>query len=153
MKAQIGVKLENVEFESGSLRTRANPVQQANLSVLTEKIEKIGSRRASRQFVHDPSNAPTPSFLQEALDGLKDKQTPELTSEGTAATYILRNSDHDPVAVFKPADEEAFAPCNPRGYMGIMGQAGFRQGVCSGEQVEREVAAYALDNSSFSRVP
>lgn len=33
------------------------------------------------------------------------------------------------VAMFKPQDEEAFAPNNPRGYEGHLGQKGFRSGV------------------------
>lgn len=52
-------------------------------------------------------------------------------------------------------DEEAFAPCNPRGYEGRLGQQGLRGGVLSGEGAGREFAAYLLDASygGFAGVP
>ena len=57
------------------------------------------------------------------------------------------------MAIFKPIDEEAFAPNNPRNNVGIFGSPGFRQGVLSGELTVREVAAYLLDKDHFSGVP
>lgn len=42
-------------------------------------------------------------------------------------------------------DEEAYAPNNPRGYVGELGSTGFRKGILSGESANREVAAYILD--------
>jgi hypothetical protein len=75
-----------------------------------------------------------------------------LTMDGTGGTYMLRDKSHSTVAVFKPLDEEAFAPFNPRGYTGRLGKPGFRQGVLSGESCYREVVAYLLD-AGFSGVP
>ena len=57
------------------------------------------------------------------------------------------------VAVFKPTNEEAFAPYNPRGYVNKLGSPGFKEGVLSGEQSYREVIAYLLDTGGFSNVP
>ncbi|CAD8117865.1 unnamed protein product [Paramecium sonneborni] len=74
--------------------------------------------------------------------------TPKLTDFGTQGTYILENQNHKPVAIFKPYDEEAFAPNNPRGMRGKMNSPGLRQGILSGEGVDREVAAYLIDQSS-----
>lgn len=54
---------------------------------------------------------------------------PRLTMDGTGGTYILTNTKRQNVAMFKPSDEEAFAPNNPRGYEGKLGQKGFRSGV------------------------
>mmetsp|Transcript_10342 Transcript_10342/g.10293 ORF Transcript_10342/g.10293 Transcript_10342/m.10293 type:complete len:431 (+) Transcript_10342:443-1735(+) len=73
--------------------------------------------------------------------------------DGTGGTYFLRNTYRDIRAIFKPLDEEAFAPNNPRGHLGKMGNPGFRTGVLSGEGGYREVAAYLLDFEGFSGVP
>lgn len=80
---------------------------------------------------------------------------PKLTMDGTGGTYILHNVYRQPIAIFKPSDEEAFAPYNPRGYEGKMNQQGFRAGVLSGEGASREIAAYMLDSiyGNFSGVP
>ncbi|CAD8155101.1 unnamed protein product [Paramecium pentaurelia] len=81
--------------------------------------------------------------------------TPKLTDFGTQGTYILEDLNHKPVAIFKPYDEEAFAPNNPRGMRGKMNSPGLRQGILSGEGVDREVAAYLIDQSSghYHNVP
>lgn len=71
--------------------------------------------------------------------------TPKLTDFGTQGTYILEDLNHKPVAIFKPYDEEAFAPNNPRGMRAKMNSPGLRQGILSGEGVDREVAAYLID--------
>ena len=47
--------------------------------------------------------------------------------------------------MFKPEDEEAGAPLNPRGYVGKLGTVGMKLGVRSGEGAVREVAASLLD--------
>jgi hypothetical protein len=78
---------------------------------------------------------------------------PNLTNDGTSGTYFLRCTDKKPKAVFKPIDEEAFSPNNPRGYVGAFGQTTFRPGVLSGEACIREVAAYIIDHGQFSGVP
>ncbi|CAD8163780.1 unnamed protein product [Paramecium pentaurelia] len=81
--------------------------------------------------------------------------TPKLTDFGTQGTYILEDLNHKPVAIFKPYDEEAFAPNNPRGMRAKMNSPGLRQGILSGEGVDREVAAYLIDQSSghYHNVP
>jgi len=58
---------------------------------------------------------------------------------------LLRGSNKKTIAVFKPIDEEAFAPNNPRDHVGPFGSKTFRAGVLSGESCIREVAAYLLD--------
>lgn len=78
---------------------------------------------------------------------------PKLTYEGTSGTYFLRDPDKNARAVFKPIDEEAFAPNNPRNHIGPFGSASFRAGVLSGEACIREVAAFLLDKDGFSGVP
>eukprot|EP01083_Nonionella_stella_P084411 233658_1 len=79
--------------------------------------------------------------------------SPELSVDGTGGTYFLRDQNGEKCAAFKPEDEEAFAPNNPRGHIGVLGQATFRQGVPSGKANLREVAAYLIDHGHFSGVP
>ena len=57
------------------------------------------------------------------------------------------------MAIFKPFDEEPFAPNNPRKFVGELGSPGFRRGILSGESATREVAAYMLDSTGFHGVP
>ena len=65
-------------------------------------------------------------LIQDIYSGFNKNIVPTLTSEGTSGTYLLYNSLHTPIAVFKPIDEEAFAPNNPRGYIGNFGHASLR---------------------------
>lgn len=55
--------------------------------------------------------------------------------------------------LFKPDDEEAYAPNNPFGYVGELGKQRMRHGITAGEQSRGEVAAYLIDSQRFSRVP
>ena len=55
-------------------------------------------------------------------EGFSAGMSPYLTEEGTSGCYILRDAtgadeaeNSRPVAVWKPIDEEPFAPNNPRG--------------------------------------
>ena len=78
---------------------------------------------------------------------------PELSFDGTGGTYFMKDFNHNKLAVFKPIDEEAYAPNNPRDYVGQFGQPSLRAGVLSGEGVFREAAAYLIDHNGFSNVP
>ena len=60
---------------------------------------------------------------------------PELSFDGTGGTYFMKDFNHYKLAVFKPIDEEAYAPNNPRDYVGQFGQPSLRAGVLSGEGV------------------
>ncbi|CAK4628794.1 unnamed protein product [Aphanomyces euteiches] len=88
-----------------------------------------------------------------AMQGLALGLTPELAMDGTGGTYFLKDPSQRKVCCFKPQNEEPFGPCNPRGFVGPLGKAGFRKGVLSGEACEREVAAYLLDKDHFAGVP
>ncbi|SBT34501.1 phosphatidylinositol 3-and 4-kinase, putative [Plasmodium ovale wallikeri] len=104
-------------------------------------------------------NKSYPPFFENILNDIKlafkKNISPKLTMDGTGGTYLLFNGKKKVCSVFKPLDEEAFAPFNPRGYEGKMYQEGFRSGVLSGEGASREIAAYILDNNynNFSNVP
>eukprot|EP00928_Gymnodinium_smaydae_P014693 TRINITY_DN15407_c0_g2_i2.p1 TRINITY_DN15407_c0_g2~~TRINITY_DN15407_c0_g2_i2.p1 ORF type:complete len:867 (+),score=111.64 TRINITY_DN15407_c0_g2_i2:76-2601(+) len=92
--------------------------------------------------------------VQEALAALRSGIQPRLTDDGTGATYFIKSSDKRTViGVLKPKDEEAFAPQNPRGYVGKENCQGLRAGVFSTQQAAREVAAFLLDHDKNAGVP
>ena len=98
-----------------------------------------------------------PTAMKPILENIKQafnsKLCPKLTEDGTSGAYRMRNAGRENVAIFKPIDEEPFAPNNPRGHEGPFGSQTFRPGVLSGESCIREVAAYLLDRGHFSGVP
>ena len=91
--------------------------------------------------------------IDEVEKGFSKGYCPKLTDDGTSGCYMLRGKDRKPVAVFKPIDEEQFAPNNPRDFRGPFGSSTFRPGILSGESTIREIAAYLLDHGNFSGVP
>ena len=100
----------------------------------------------------------TPSGLAQIIDQLDESikagVRPVLTTDGTSGTYLMRDKQSDCLlAVFKPVDEEQFAPNNPREYQGEFGSNTLRGGVKSGEATIREVAACLIDRDGFSGVP
>jgi hypothetical protein len=99
----------------------------------------------------------TPNSLKSIIDdvkyGLVQGLVPILILDGTSGTYNLRNTNKDTVALFKPIDEEAFAPNNQKGYTDKFGSETFRKGILSGEGSIREVAAYLLDKNNYFSVP
>ena len=86
-----------------------------------------------------------------------------MTFEGTSGVYALYNDLKAPIvsykyilifkALFKPEDEEPYAPHNPRGFVGKLGQPGIRNGILSGECATREYLASLLDPYNFHGVP
>ena len=66
-----------------------------------------------------------PKKLKEVIErvrqGFNSGLIPQLTDDGTSGTYKLRNAQKNLVSIFKPIDEEPFAPNNPRGHQGLFG--------------------------------
>jgi hypothetical protein len=79
--------------------------------------------------------------------GLQQGIAPKLTPEGTSGSYILFGNNNLPVAIFKPSDEEAYAPNNPHNLTGHLGSKSLRKGILSGEAFIREAASYLLSKS------
>lgn len=96
--------------------------------------------------------------MDECVEAMRRGVVPKRTEEGTGGTYFLYLENGDvgkrkPVAMFKPKDEEVYAPCNPRGWPGAEDSEGVRPGVYSTHQACREAAAFFLDHHGFSSVP
>jgi len=108
---------------------------------------------ASTMIDSTPSRLRT--IVRQARRGLVvNNLKPDLVLDGSGGTYFLHSSPKQRVAVFKPADEEPYAPNNPRGYLPQGGGgSGLRDGMLPGEGYLREVAAYLLDHGGFSGVP
>jgi|UniRef100_A0A7S0KLP1 phosphatidylinositol 4-kinase type 2 len=88
-----------------------------------------------------------------AREGLLMGNAPQLSQGGNGGAYFLKGVDGKTAAVFKPADEEPFAPNNPRGHRTSHNGEGMRKGTKAGEGAAREVAAYLLDHGGFAGVP
>ena len=59
-------------------------------------------------------------------------KAPQLSQGGNGGAYFLKGVDGKPAAVFKPADEEPFAPNNPRGHRSSLNGEGMRKGTKAG---------------------
>lgn len=78
----------------------------------------------------------------------------ELVQNCCGGTYMMRNSHAAHSAVFKPIDEEPFAPSNPKGYVGLMDvESEMKAGVVVGGGAARECAAFLLDHQGLGAVP
>lgn len=85
--------------------------------------------------------------------GLAMGFAPQLSWDGTGGTYMLRDAARQPLAAFKPRDEEPFTPNNPRGLEGKMGQQGIHGSIASGEAHVREMVVFKLDHGHHASVP
>ncbi|GMI18925.1 hypothetical protein TeGR_g6228, partial [Tetraparma gracilis] len=96
---------------------------------------------------------PLRRLVEQARRALSLNLKPELAADGSGGVYFLRAPALQKVAVFKPADEEPYAPNNPRGYVSLGPGTNMRSGVTPGQACYREVAAFLLDHGGFSGVP
>ena len=126
----------------------------------TDDISPIGNDHSP--WIQPFGTLPIPLAIEHSLsaitEGFSEGLQPQLTDEGTSGSYILKESAGDaenpnPVAVWKPIDEEPFAPNNPRGMKAPFGSETCRSGIKSGESSLREVLAYLLDHEGFAGVP
>lgn len=56
--------------------------------------------------------------LVEIRKALHNRIIPKLTESGISGSYFLENVERNNIAIFKPLDEEPYAPNNPKGYVG-----------------------------------
>jgi hypothetical protein len=87
--------------------------------------------------------------------GLMNGVEPELVSDCCGGTYILRSESGERIGIFKPADEEPYAPNNPKGFVGssMHKSSPMKGGIDVGQAAVREWAAYLLDGDKFVCVP
>jgi hypothetical protein len=78
----------------------------------------------------------------------------DLVQNCCGGTYMMRNKSGAQTAVFKPTDEEPYAPSNPKGFTGMMDvESGMKAGVTVGGGAARECAAFLLDHDGRGGVP
>ncbi|ETP49337.1 hypothetical protein F442_05118 [Phytophthora nicotianae P10297] len=87
--------------------------------------------------------------------GLQARVAPIPIDDCTGGVYYLRTKNRRLTGVFKPADEEAYAPNNPKQYNKpeASSVSSMREGISAGDSAVREVVAYLLDHQHFARVP
>ncbi|KAK7307910.1 hypothetical protein VNO77_41381 [Canavalia gladiata] len=86
-------------------------------------------------------------LINATFDGLKNRNHPIRSSEGTGGTYFMQDSAGvEYVSVFKPIDEEPLAVNNPAGLPVSSNGEGLKRGTRVEEGAVREVAAYLLDH-------
>jgi hypothetical protein len=78
----------------------------------------------------------------------------ELVQNCCGGTYRMRNGVGRQCAIFKPVDEEPYAPENPKGFSGSMNvESAMKPGIRVGGGAARECAAYLLDHDGVASVP
>lgn len=99
-------------------------------------------------------------LLKLSLECLENGNKVDLSSEGCGGVYFIHNNLGNPIAVFKPRNEEFMTAENPRGYVksdAIVGKTehAVNRGFIAGDGALKEAAAYLLDrrNGAFSGVP
>jgi hypothetical protein len=143
-------------------------------AVLHADVLTVGSAPFLKLFANSPCDPACQKLIAQTASLLHSGIAPRLALDGTGGAYFIGTNSKSTIAVFKPADEEQFAPNNPRGvHIGHMGQTGLRKGIPSGQGCLREgafhsflcccvelllivavsVAAYLLDHKSCARVP
>jgi Phosphatidylinositol 3- and 4-kinase len=102
------------------------------------------------QLLKDPN---VMAVVQSITKGFHRGFIPKEVKQGLSGSYFLRGADKEDLCIFKPYDEEPYAPNNPKGFVGKLYSKGVRNGVLSGEGAAREVAAYLIDSMRMHRVP
>jgi hypothetical protein len=122
-----------------------------------KKSSDTGVKQMTRGIQVDrlvPTSSGMRERINEVMQAMAYNIHPRLTDDGTGGTYRMFNIRKTKVlAMFKPKDEEAFAPNNPRGFQKAAGSEGIRPGTYSTGGASREVAAYLLDHDGFAGVP
>ncbi len=81
-------------------------------------IEKIENGVINPYHIFEKAPKDIIWLVTSVESGLRDGKHPRLALEGTSGSYFLRNHEDKTVALYKPFDEEPYAPNNPRKYVG-----------------------------------
>ncbi|KAE9348796.1 hypothetical protein PF008_g7193 [Phytophthora fragariae] len=115
------------------------------------EVLKPSTRTGSREYAVEMA-----LLANQVHTGLQARVAPVPIEDCTGGVYYLRTKNRRLTAVFKPADEEAYAPNNPKHFHKpeqSSGISAMRQGISAGDAAVREVAAYLLDHQRFAKVP
>lgn len=104
------------------------------------KTQKPKARDLEKYHIQLPND--------ENFSRVVENGTHVLSEEGIGGTYYIQGKNNQYIAVFKPGEEEAGAPLNPKENLICP-----RKGVTPGEGYLREVAAYLLDHGHYAGVP
>jgi hypothetical protein len=151
-----GFKASDVDlYYNGQLLSESKMLVEYNFSqAIDEPLDIKFAVNSGMGISLDPTSDPTfVGLVESAMIALIKGKAPRLEEQSTGGTYRLFDPNNEPLAMLKPSDEEAFAPQNPRGNVGICGSPGFMKGTYSATGSSREVAAYLLDHDGFSNVP
>lgn len=151
----------SASFGTGSFGGRSLIHSSWNARASLNSHMSLRSNASGEDSISPPSAPHTPygspgmlsTSFDLAREGLLSGKAPQLSSGGNGGAYFLKGVDGKTAAVFKPADEEPFAPNNPRGHRSSQNGEGMRKGTRAGEGATREVAAYLLDHGGFAGVP
>lgn len=97
-----------------------------------------------------------PAIILEANEAMRRGISPLLVPVGLSGSYWIRGLQRQKLGLFKPFDEEAFAPNNPIGasMQGPLGQRKMRPTCRVGESAHAEVGAFLVDSFfGFGLVP
>lgn len=104
--------------------------------------------------VQDGRIAKQSQLISRVSQGIANGHTPKVFQDGTSGSYLmLGESKSEPVALFKPNDEEPYTPHNPNGMIGEVGDRSLRPSIASGQGYVRELAAFLLDHKAAAGVP
>ena len=150
LEVQSGLRHGHVPEELSS-STQRDSVQTSISSLSPGDMETFELERASWWQKH---------LLSMNHDGdgergpVTDFDYGELVQNCCGGTYMMRSSCGANAAVFKPVDEEPYAPRNPKGFIGLMdAESEMKPGVVVGGGAMRECAAFLLDHDGLASVP
>ena len=101
------------ETACSSPHTHCSDNHKRTISPSAEKFLCTGPKLLKRKKSYTQEEI---LLLHRVRRGFENQGKPRLTEDGTGGVYILVGEANQPVAVWKPSNEEAFAPANPRGY-------------------------------------
>jgi hypothetical protein len=154
-----GVSLKNIKLFFSNIEL-FDELTMLDYKIVEKKNPEINYQIQNKQndfnirlYGTFPCSLNLQNIIEEINNGFLIGLKPKFLEDGTSGTYLMRNVNKQTIAIFKPFDEEPFAPNNQKGYVNKFGSETFRKGILSGEGSIREFAAYALDNKKKFDVP